>query len=711
MSKKFEKIVNSPHRAFKRAKDKLLDWEIKDENPKIKVEMGEKEATITVPVKQVKQGVKGVGIGLSGITQFLFWALKYGLLDNHLTRKLEKEFGKIKTTKKTSDGKSKKSKFKAFIKKNPNLAGHISYYLATSIMTLATIAGVDLSKEDSVIKETVKERTTDFKSWVSDLFEGDKEDNDTDIKKKQDVSWDEIQNNTQGILNSLIKDEEIVVTPGTYGEFKARMHKMVPMIVAEIIAMEGAVMKDGMHVVYDDRTMKPLKYGEKATGIATQGYGNTVRKDSIELDGYAPPITSEEALELVRWHLEDVETFFYMYCYDVACENISIDSKQEAMGIASMIYNGGVLVLENSSWEVNERFAELRKLYKQYGDALSDEDVKKAFEKYPIKNPGYVGKAWFSGSSDKDVANGTGWYINVKKDGDGIRWRRWLEACIITGDVTVEDVLNIPVNYMSDFFDLVGRDRANWFVVKNQDKSSETRTVNINTVDRFKEWLQNPVAKDGVSSLAHKPKVRDVMPKDAVDECLNIRTQLDKPVKQYVKTKKQKILETETYVIGYEEEYADALNDVQNKSFRKAAKKYEKLIEKYPGNALLYNDLAMTYIELGEYENAIEQVHVVLFDIGDVAQYSAAWYNAGQAYEHMKNYKKAKENYELSVKNGNKNAQSSLDRVTKELEKNKNSDKTKVAFNNAKMRVKHADDNLQENLDIISNVVNQKGIV
>ncbi len=178
MSKKFEKIVNSPHRAFKRAKDKLLDWEIKGENPKIKVEMGEKEATITVPVKQVKQGVKGVGIGLSGIAQFLFWALKYGLLDNHLTRKLEKEFGKIKTTKKTSDGKSKNSKFKAFIKKNPNLAGHISYYLATCIMTLATIAGVDLSKEDSVIKETVKEWTTDFKSWASDLFEGDKENDD-----------------------------------------------------------------------------------------------------------------------------------------------------------------------------------------------------------------------------------------------------------------------------------------------------------------------------------------------------------------------------------------------------------------------------------------------------------------------------------------------------------------------------------------------------
>ena len=40
MSKNFEKIVNSPHRAFKRAKDKLLDWEIKGENPKIKVEVG-----------------------------------------------------------------------------------------------------------------------------------------------------------------------------------------------------------------------------------------------------------------------------------------------------------------------------------------------------------------------------------------------------------------------------------------------------------------------------------------------------------------------------------------------------------------------------------------------------------------------------------------------------------------------------------------------
>lgn len=683
MSKNFEKIVNFPIDVLRRAGRNWRNKKIPENTPDKIISVGEK--SIKIPVKKIKKGARIAGLSASGLAIVLMWMTKYLTLDNHLTRKLEELFAQIKKT----DKEGKEKLWRKFIKKNPNLTGHVVYYMAV----VATLAGVDLSRDESVIKETVKEWFVDSK----DDDDTDKEDNDTDIKKKQDVSWDEIQNNTQGILNSLIKDEEIVVTPGTYGEFKARMHKMVPMIVAEIIAMEGAVMKDGMHVVYDDRTMKPLKYGEKATGKATQGYGNTVRKDSIALDGYAPPITSEEALELVRWHLEDVETFFYMYCYDVACENISIDSKQEAMGIASMIYNGGVLVLENSSWEVNERFAELRKLYKQYGDALSDEDVKKAFEKYPIKNPGYVGKAWFSGSSDKDVANGTGWYINVKKDGDGIRWRRWLEACIITGDVTVEDVLNIPVNYMSDFFDLVGRDRANWFVVKNQDKSSETRTVNRNTVDRFKEWLQNPVAKDGVSSLAHKPKVRDVMPKDAVDECLNIRTQLDKPVKQYVKTKKQKILETETYVIGYEEEYADALNDVHNKSFRKAAKKYEKLIEKYPGNALLYNDLAMTYIELGEYENAIEQVHVVLFDIGDMAQYSAAWYNAGQAYEHMKNYTKAKENYELSVKNGNKNAQSSLDRVTKELEKNKNLDKTKVAFNNATMRVKHADDNLQEN--------------
>ena len=157
MSKDFEKIVNVPHRAFGKAKDKLLAWKISGENPKIKIEVGEKKGTITVPVKQAKQGVKGIGIGLTGTAQFLFWALKYGLLDNHLTRKLEKLFAKMKKT----DKNGKKQLWREFAKKNPNLVGHITYYLATCIMTLATVAGVDLSKEDSVIKETIKEWSMD----------------------------------------------------------------------------------------------------------------------------------------------------------------------------------------------------------------------------------------------------------------------------------------------------------------------------------------------------------------------------------------------------------------------------------------------------------------------------------------------------------------------------------------------------------------------
>ena len=157
MSKDFEKIVNVPHRAFGKAKDKLLAWKISGENPKIKIEVGEKKGTITVPVKQAKQGVKGIGIGLTGTAQFLFWALKYGLLDNHLTRKLEKLFAKMKKT----DKNGKKQLWREFAKKNPNLVGHITYYLATCIMTLATVAGVDLSKEDSVIKETINEWSMD----------------------------------------------------------------------------------------------------------------------------------------------------------------------------------------------------------------------------------------------------------------------------------------------------------------------------------------------------------------------------------------------------------------------------------------------------------------------------------------------------------------------------------------------------------------------
>lgn len=651
MSDKFEKIVNAPHRAFKRAKDKLLAWKIKGENPKVKIKTDSREIELTVPVKQVKQGVKGVGVGLSGIAQFLFWALKYGLLDNHLTRKLEKEFAKIKKT----DKAGKEKIWRSFVKKHPNFVGHVAYY----IMLLAGAVGVDLSSEESFLKE----KTDDFKKLVKEW------------RMKSDDESDE-------------DDEDVSVEPGTYGEYKARMQRAVPMIVAELIAMEGAVMEGGKHVVYDDATMKPLRPGQKPKGKATQGYGNTVGKDGEGLNSYSPPITSEEAFEWTRWHLEDKETFLFMFGYDVATD-AEINTVQDAMAIASMVYNGGTLVLEKESIAMGNRWAEIRKLHEQYGDALTSEQVKAVFEKYPVVSKGHVGEYWLEGGSSEDMANGVGWYINVKKDGDGIRWRRWLEACVMNGDITVQELLDIPVNYMSDFFDYVGRDRSNWFIVTNEGTKRETRVVNQETVAKFKKWIKNPVDKTGKLSLAGKPKVRDVMPPEMVAQCEK-DVDLQKGVKSYKKTKRQKKVERETYVISYEEQYAMAIDAYQKQDFELAATRFEELIAEHPDNALLRNDLAATYNRLGRYNDAIVQVREIVNRIGDKSQYGAAQYNAGYAYEQLGDFENAKANYKLAVANGNMRAKKDLERVTRLAGAKKQSGR--VAFDDAAARIKSSED-------------------
>ena len=175
MSKKFEKIVNAPHKVFGRAKDKLLGWKIEGENPKIKIETTDKTVTINVPEKEFKKGVRAAGISVTGLGQFLFWAAKYLTLDNHLTRQLEKLF----TNKKGSKKKIK----------HPNLVGHIVYY----IMVAATVAGVDLSRDESVIKETVKE-------WIADLTDDDDDDKDG---KTIDIMSVDVKSSVKDINNTV----------------------------------------------------------------------------------------------------------------------------------------------------------------------------------------------------------------------------------------------------------------------------------------------------------------------------------------------------------------------------------------------------------------------------------------------------------------------------------------------------------------------------
>ena len=144
MSKKFEEIVNTPHRFFGDARKKLVrgKW----------------------PKSTGKRVGRSGKIAFHSLMQFITWALKYALLDNHLTRKLEELLAETKKT----NRKGKKKLWRAFIKKNPNFMGHVVYYM----MLAATAAGIDLSRDESVIKETVKE-------WIAELTDDDSDDDNT----------------------------------------------------------------------------------------------------------------------------------------------------------------------------------------------------------------------------------------------------------------------------------------------------------------------------------------------------------------------------------------------------------------------------------------------------------------------------------------------------------------------------------------------------
>ena len=102
------------------------------------------------------------------------------------------------------------------------------------------------------------------------------------------------------------------------------------------------------------------------------------------------------------------------------------------------------------------------------------------------------------------------------------------------------------------------------------------------------------------------------------------------------------------------------------------------MIEQYPDNALLRNDLAATYNKLGRYNDAIAQAREVVQRIGDKSQYGAAQYNAGFAYEQLGNLQKALANYKLALANGNRRVQKDITRVSEKLKRAGNK---KVAFN------------------------------
>lgn len=87
------------------------------------------------------------------------------------------------------------------------------------------------------------------------------------------------------------------------------------------------------------------------------------------------------------------------------------------------------------------------------------------------------------------------------------------------------------------------------------------------------------------------------------------------------------------------------------KEYTLALQTFQELTGKGYKGADLYNDIAITYYHLGEYQKCINESKRVL-ETGEETAYSAANYNAGKAYEQLGNKKRAILNYEAAIAHG-----------------------------------------------------------
>lgn len=587
--------------------------------------------------ENLQAGAKWSGATLMWLSEYLVRGLNTVLVDNAALRAFEKKF-------------SQKKK-RGFAKNNPAFMAHAVYW---AVMAGVIFGGTKFAESQSNQDEK--------KHKIENVAENSGKQK---VVEEMANTISDIQNENFEVGVDNLKDKEIVSTPGTYGAYKKRFEAVTPLIIADIIGKEGVRQNSkGLHIPYQD-----------SKGVWTIGFGSTQTKDG-SVTAKTKPITTEEAYELARWHLEDGETNFMLYCYDVAFEGVNLSTVNEAVALNSLGYNLYCKIIESEDKNCKERFTQLQKLYKEQGDAVTDAQVLELFKKYPVKSPTSFGKVWLYGGKLTKAADKVGEFLN---DAAGIRWRRWVEACVLNGEITPEELTQIPVGGLPEFFTIVGRNRENWFT-----GDRDHRKVNKKTVEKFKRWTQNPTDRYG-NSISGWSVAGDFLPSGLLAQALANGTKLDVKKTKTVVSRHQQVVEKQTYVIDFEEEYAQAVAEYRAKRFKTAVTKYLDMIKKYPDNALLRNDLAATYNRLGKYDDAIKQARVILNDICDKSQYAAAQYNAGYAYEKSGNLEKALINYRLAVHNGNKTVQQDVKRVTSLIKSNKNS---KIAFVGGKQIIK-----------------------
>ncbi|HBP26852.1 MAG TPA: hypothetical protein DD611_02620 [Alphaproteobacteria bacterium] len=627
MSEKFRKIVRSPEEAAKKLRKKIGATR-PAEYVRARADGDKLNAGAVAGIAALGTAKWSAWLAAGG-TQFMLWLARVAALDNAILRHMEKT-GAVKDVKLNKDGtENKLSKFR---KKNPNFVAHLKWYFALSILAGA---GAATMKYGPDIVQTVQEQRAER--------------------------------------------EAAEARRGTYAAYLDKMQSITPFLIADLIAKEGIhVDSNGMHIPYQD-----------SRGVWTIGFGSTMLKDKTPVTSKTKPITNDEAYELARWHLEAGETYFIMYCYDTAVPDVDISTTERALGTGSIVYNSYSKLIENpKARNTRERFAALRADFDEFGYATPDSLILKRFAQYPVleKDETSFGRQWLHGGTTDVLGDKLGGFL---AGGRGVQWRRWLEAGLFTGEITPNMLLDCPVNGMYEFYKCMDADKEAFFIGVD----SENRRVNHDTYAKFYKWLENPVTKSGLS-LARWKKISDYLPPDIVELCRGGKCELgNREIARHVPTLDTEIGNTDniavkTYVLEYDELYADAISSYKAGDFVTAAAKYRNMLSLYPNNALLHNDLAATYNKLGMYDDAIAQVREIVHRIGDKGQYAAAYYNAGFAYEQQGNLQKALANYKLALANGNRRVQRDITRVRENMNKAVSRGK-RMAFGGARAKLQN----------------------
>ena len=274
----------------------------------------------------------------------------------------------------------------------------------------------------------------------------------------------------------------------TYGEYRQMLNPVTPYVMLELMLTEGVKLdKTGNYCI-------PYK---DSRGIWTIAFGMTSTRDGKKVTSKTEPIPIENAWDESVNVLENRETYFMMYCYDVGCDSLRLDTPGRQCAFASIFYNSGTKLMEEpENKNHRDRNETLRKLYKEYGNNVTAEMVRECFAKYPITEPRSFGKLAISGASDKELANVLGLYL---VGGRGLWSRRWMEGQVLMGNINPKSFLELPMGTLSEFMKMMGGKKD---VFWGGDK--EHPVINMETLIPFDEWLENPVAHDGKTKFSDR---------------------------------------------------------------------------------------------------------------------------------------------------------------------------------------------------------------